>query len=167
MAAIDNIYLKTKKEFTEFYEWCETFDEECMKELNLSILDYFCYHPYEVKEGEVEYIATIGTPFSVDKWLWLHCPLSFIRNYMSEYWGYSNRNKKKWMFYIDKVPFDREKFRQNKTLTSLSNELYDLRYCSSSKDKDIIKSVYNKIIEGKCRYNYVNILKNIGYNLIY
>ena len=165
MAAIDNIYLKTKKEFIEFYEWCETFDEECMKELNLSILDYFCYHPYEVKEGEVEYITTIGTPFSVDKWLWLHCPLNFIREYMSEKWGYNDKNKSKWLFYIDKG-FDREKFRQQKTLNALAEEIGN-EYLDK-KDKEILQEVYYNILNGKSRYNYVRNLSNIGYNyLIY
>ena len=164
MAAIDNIYLKTKREYIEFYEWSEMFDEECLKETGHSILECFFYRWYEVDDKLIEY-PTTNTPIVVDKWLWSHCPLNFIREYMSEQWGYNDKNRSKWLFYIDKA-FDREKFRQQKTLNALveeiSNEYID------NKDKEILKEVYYNILNGKRRYNFVRELSHIGYNyLIY
>ena len=37
MEGIDKIYLKSKKEFIQFYEWSEMFDDFCIKETNDSI----------------------------------------------------------------------------------------------------------------------------------
>lgn len=164
MAAIDNIYLKTKREYIEFYKWSEMFDEECLKETGCSILECFFYRWYDVDDYEIEY-PTTNTPTSVDKWLWLHCPLDFIREYMSEKWGYNDKNKSKWLFYLDKA-FDREKFRQQKTLNALADELKE-EYLDKN-DKRILQEIYYNILKGKSRYKYIHKLSNIGYNyLIY
>ena len=56
------------------------FDEECFNETGRSIIDFFYSRWYEVEDGEIEYPAT-NTPTVVDKWLWLYCPLNFIREY--------------------------------------------------------------------------------------
>ena len=101
MAGIDKIYLKSKKEFIQFYEWSEMFDDFCIKETNDSIIDCFYYRPYMIENNQTEYIAT-NTSCAIDEWLWKHCPLDFIRKYMSENWGYTDRNKNKWLFYIDR-----------------------------------------------------------------
>ena len=58
MAGIDKIYLKTKREFIQFYEWCEMFDDFCIKETNDSILDRFYYRPHMIEDNQTEYIAT-------------------------------------------------------------------------------------------------------------
>ena len=58
------------------------FDEECLKETGHSILECFFYRWYDIEDGMIEYPAT-NTPTAVDKWLWPHCPLNFIREYMS------------------------------------------------------------------------------------
>ena len=84
---------------------------------------------------------------------------------MAEQWGYDDKNRGKWLFYLDKA-FDREKFRQQKTLNDLVEELSN-EYLDK-KDKEILQEVYYNILNGKRRYNYIRELSHIGYNyLIY
>ena len=157
MAGIDKIYLKTRREFIQFYEWCEMFDDFCIKETNDSIIDCFYYRPHMIEDNQTEYIAT-NTSCKIDEWLWKHCPLPFIRDYMKKMWGYEYKNKSKWLFYIDRS-FDREKFRQQRTLNSLWSEVTN-EYVQYD-DKIIMYKIFNKILDGECRYKFIKELSKI------
>lgn len=164
MACIDRIYLKNKKQFIQFYEWCEMFDDFCIKDINKSILDCFYIKPYMIEDNKIEYMVT-NTPICVDEWLWKHCPLPFIRQYMSKNWGYTTKNKNKWLFYIERS-FDREQFRNKRTLKAISEEIKD-EYISDDNKNELI-DIFNRISNGECRYKFINQLSKIYYGqLIY
>lgn len=112
MASIDKIYCDSRKDFVQFYEWCEMFEEECYKETGELLTDYFYLTPLEWPEQD-KYrrdVLVTNTPFNIDKWLNLHCPIKFVRDRLLE-WGYKPSRKQ--LLYIEKG-FDREKYRQKK-----------------------------------------------------
>lgn len=161
MAAIDRIYCSSRKDFVEFYEWCEMFEEECYKETQKYITDYFYITPqqWNKKDKNVYDRAITNTPFSIDKWLWKHCPIKFVRDRLVE-WGYSCRISKDHMFYIEKS-FDREKYRQDKTIQKLKEFISHLEAAKMKGYKPFGYKLYHiavKALEainnGECRYKY-------------
>lgn len=161
MAAIDRIYCSSRKDFIEFYEWCEMFEEECYKDTQKYLTDYFYITPqqWDEKDKNVWGRAITNTPFSIDMWLWKHCPIRFVRERLSE-WGYSCRISKKQMFYIAKS-FDREKYRQEKTVRKLKEfikeqeEYKEERYlCFERKLYSLAIKALEAINSGECRYKY-------------
>lgn len=167
MAAIDRIYCSSRKDFVEFYEWCEMFEEECYKDTQLILTDYFYITPWQwdEKDKNVRERPITNTPFTIDMWLWKHCPLKFVREKLNE-WGYSCKISKKQLFYIEKS-FDREAYRQGKTIKALKEfikqqeeyraEIYELYepklYIVAVK---ALEAIYN----GECRYKYAQKLNS-------
>lgn len=83
MAAIDKIYCYSKRDFLEFYNWCNKFKDLCYKETQKNILNYFYTTP---ETYDTDYnIYTNGVPITnfpltIDKWLDKHCPIQWVRN---------------------------------------------------------------------------------------
>jgi len=105
MAYIDKIYVESHKEFFLFYDWCIKFQDLCKCETQLNILDYFYFTPDDVREG----YYNGGLPISnfsetINKWLYLHCPIEFVRNRLLEQYGrtFENIKEKNIKLYIDR-----------------------------------------------------------------
>lgn len=161
MAAIDKIYCSTRKDFIEFYEWCEMFEEECYKDTQQYLTHYFYITPqqWDEKDKNVRERPITNTPFSIDMWLWKHCPIKFVRERLNE-WGYSCKISKKQMFYIEKS-FDREEYRQDKTIRNLKDfikqqEEYKRKdsLCFEPKLYSLAVKALEAIKNGECRYKY-------------
>lgn len=167
MAAIDRIYCNSRKDFVEFYEWCEMFEEECYKDTQLNLTDYFYITPWQwdEKDKNVRERPITNTSFTIDMWLWKHCPLKFVREKLNE-WGYSCKISKKQLFYIEKS-FDREEYRQVKTIKALKEfikqqeeyragiyELYE------PKLYPVAVKALEAINNGECRYKYAHKLNS-------
>lgn len=85
MACIDKIYCYSKNDFIEFYNWCMKFNDICLKETQLSLLDNFYTTPETYDTDFDKY--TNGVPITdfnktQDKWLLYHCPIRWIRDYL-------------------------------------------------------------------------------------
>lgn len=103
MAAIDKIYAYTKKEFLEFYTWCDKFKDLCRKETQKDIMEYFYVTPDSYDTGFSKYsdgVPITNFPTVIDKWLAKHCPVSWVR----ERYPYIGKgcDKNKIELYIDK-----------------------------------------------------------------
>lgn len=163
MAAIDKIYCSYRKDFVEFYEWCEMFEEERYKDTQKYLTDYFYITPqqWDGKDKNVRERPITNTPFVIDKWLWMHCPIRFIRDRLVE-WGYSDRPSKRQLFYIEKN-FDREKYREEKTIQKLKEFIKEQEEykeecypCFEPKLYTLAIKALEAINNGECRYKYVN-----------
>lgn len=157
MAALDKLYLKSKKEILEFYLWCEMFDDLCVKETQKSIMDYWylrIHHIVSLPNFIPHGTPVINTPFCIDKWLWKHCPLPFIREEMISWWGYGKNKEshKKFCFYLTRS-FDRDEWRKKKTM----KELLEQAKCpwQDRVKRKVAYAIYLKIKSGKCQYNYL------------
>lgn len=162
MAEIDRIYCSSRKDFIEFYEWCEMFEEECYKDTQKYITDYFYItpHRWDEKDKNVWGMAITNTPFSIDMWLWKHCPVKFVRERLNEWGGYSCKISKKQLFYIEKS-FDREKYRQDKTIRALKEFINEQERYKSIGFKSFGYKLYPTAVKaleainnGECRYKY-------------
>lgn len=170
MASIDKIYCDSRKDFVQFYEWCEMFEEECYKETGELLTDYFYLTPLEWPEQD-KYrrdVPVTNTPFNIDKWLNLHCPIKFVRDRLLE-WGYKPSRKQ--LLYIEKG-FDREKYRQKKTIKALEmfiqkQERYKSEDCVlyNGKHYNMAVAALNKILAGDCRYKFAKL--NLFERIIY
>lgn len=106
MSGIDKIYCHSKRDFDEFYDWCTKFDFLAKKQLQCSLLDYF----YVDKDDYNTYFDgkdIFGVPItcfrqSQDTWLMKHCPVKWVRQYIThQYGGYFPLKKKDIELYID------------------------------------------------------------------
>ena len=105
MSSVDRMYVKSRKEFVELYDWCVKFKDLCKREIQIDILDCFYFTPddeYDVDctiESAVAYFTE-----TIDKWLYLHCPIEFVRNRLLEQYGrtFENIRKKHIKLYINK-----------------------------------------------------------------
>lgn len=103
MAAADKIRANTKREFLEFYNWCEKFQEVCLKETQKNILDYFYVTPETYDTAFSCYsngVPVANFPAAINKWLAKHCPIVWVReryDYIS-----SQCKTKDILLYIDK-----------------------------------------------------------------
>lgn len=90
MAAIDKIYCHSKRDFLEFYEWCDKFKDLCRKETQKEIMDYFYVTPETYDTTYDRYtngVPIANFPMTIDKWLAKHCPVRWVRDnypYISE-----------------------------------------------------------------------------------
>lgn len=90
MAGIDKIYCDSYKDFMEFWNWCDKFKDLITKDLDVNIFNFFYYTPDEVEEyyGKDGYVpfgfcmTNLCQP--LDKWMYKHCPVPFIRQRLSE-----------------------------------------------------------------------------------
>lgn len=90
MAVIDRIYCTSKKEFIEFYRWCEKLSEVYKKETQKEILSYFYTSPETYDKDYSSYVY--GVPItcfseSLDKWLMKHCPIIWVRDNIDKQYG--------------------------------------------------------------------------------
>lgn len=98
MAAIDRLRCRYYSDFKDFVGWCITY--------NPSLLDNF-YHPFMPFDEWVslrkecstntDYGDDIELPianfsFKQDKYLYWHCPLDFVREYLEIQCGYKKAN---------------------------------------------------------------------------
>lgn len=161
MAAGDKLYFSSVKEITEFYKWCEMFDDQCVKDTQKSILDYWypIHHIISYKNLPNKY-PTVNLTFCLRDWLWRHCPLQFVRQEMERWWGY-NKMDKKTLFYIERA-FNREEFRRQRAMRSL------LEVSKSSwiprKERKVTYAVYNKIKAGDNPMKHIKRLEKIWYD---
>ena len=113
MAAIDKISVNSYREFCEFYNWCVKFNDMCLKEINCSLLDYFYITPYEPNEDyDYEYngvsfpigLTIANFPEAIDKWLYKHCSVSFVRKRLKEQYrdGIKGVRERDIKLYIDR-----------------------------------------------------------------
>lgn len=96
MAGIDKIYVDSYKQYKEFYDWCVKFNDLCIKDTSYSLLDGFYYTEEEIieyygKEG----FRIFGFPITnfreiVDRWLYKHCPISFVRERLDDQYNRMN-----------------------------------------------------------------------------
>lgn len=156
MAMIDKLYLNTRKEALNYYLWAEMFDDFCFKATNKSLLDCFYYRHYNMPN--IYNVLCTNTSLNVDEWVWMHCPLKPVRDYMQNMWGYTDRNRRTWKLYIDRN-FDREKFRLNRTLSALNTEL-QYKY-NSTKAIENLQTAYQGILHGDSQYKYITQLESI------
>lgn len=103
MAAIDKIWCDSKRDFLEFYNWCDKFKDLCYKETQKNILDYFYVTPENYDTAYSRYtdgVPITNFPFAIDKWLAKHCPVRWVRdNY--DYIG-EGCKRKEIALYIDR-----------------------------------------------------------------
>ena len=154
MAAIDKLYFDSTKEIKEFYEWAEMFDDYCVKEIQLSLIDCFYIRSWWFKDDNYFYphkIPVINTPISIDKWLWKHCPLPFVREKMQNWWGY-DKDYKNTLFYIDRA-FDRDEWRDDRNKRAI---LSDIAFCKQMLENDSENKYYLRKLS-----TYLSILKSI------
>ena len=172
MAAIDKLYFDSAKEIKEFYEWAEMFDDYCIKETQLSLIDCFYIRSWWFKDDNYFYphkIPVINTPISIDRWLWKHCPLSFVREKMRDWWGY-DKDYKDTLFYIDRA-FDRDKWRDNRNKQEI---LSDIAFCKQMLERDPEDKYYlrklsicQSILESIEKGNYRHLLKRSNWETSY
>lgn len=82
MAAIDKIYCYSRRDFMEFYGWCDKFKDLCRKETQKEIMDYFYVTPQTYDTAYDRYtngVAITNFPMVIDRWLAKHCPIRWIR----------------------------------------------------------------------------------------
>lgn len=105
MASIDRIYCTSKRNFIEFYRWCEKFSEICKKETQKDLLKYFYTSPETFNTDFTNYAFGVPItcfPESLDKWLMKHCPIIWIRDSINkQYGGQYPIKKKEIALYID------------------------------------------------------------------
>lgn len=83
MAASDRIYCHSKRDFLEFYRWCEKFRELCRKETQKDIMSYFYVTPetYDTAfDCYTDGVPITNFPTAIDKWLARHCPVRWVRD---------------------------------------------------------------------------------------
>ena len=172
MAAIDKLYFDSAKEIKEFYEWAEMFDDYCIKETQLSLIDCFYIRSWWFKNNNYFYphkIPVINTPISIDRWLWKHCPLSFVREKMRDWWGY-DKDYKDTLFYIDRA-FDRDKWRKTRNLKVILSdiEFYQGLLKNHPDDKFAKKSIDKLTLILKAIYqdNYRHLLNQDNWETSY
>lgn len=103
MAGIDKIHCHSKRDFLEFYEWCDKFKDLCLKETQLDIMSYF-YDFTKTCDANLTWwsfgLPITNFPIAIDKWLAKHCPIKWVRdNY--EYIGRGCK-RKEIELYLDK-----------------------------------------------------------------
>lgn len=105
MAGIDKLYCYTKKDFLEFYHWCEKCDYLCKRDTQLSLLDYFYTTPEMYDTAYSCY--TRGVPIanfreSMDMWILYHCPIRWVREYMLniQYPSLKLKTKRIMLYYV-------------------------------------------------------------------
>jgi len=85
MVGLDKIYVNSYKEFKEFYGWCVKYKEECLKETEMNLLHSFYFIPNDIEESKGYYsenLAVTNTNRTIDRWLYLHCPIDTIREHV-------------------------------------------------------------------------------------
>jgi len=90
MAAIDKIYLNTKKEYEQFKEWCSKqpplFDKYGVK---TSLINYV--YQYDDFKGGPVFMA----PYYLDAYLIKNCPFDFVQEELKLNYGYWSQNRVK------------------------------------------------------------------------
>lgn len=168
MAGIDKLYFDSPKEALEFYLWAEMFDDYCVKATQKSLIDCFYMRHWWLTDKELKGFwpggrPVINTPECIDKWLWNHCPLDFVRKKMEDWWDYSDEDLNNPEFYIERS-FDRDQWRKEKTVKSLEKEIEeqnkwlnsDFPHFYEKKSVKYANKVLNYIKSGK---NYYSIVK--------
>lgn len=82
MASIDKLYAYSKKDFLEFYNWCNKFKDLCRKEIQQELMDYFYTTPETFDTDFYSYtrgVPICNFPIIIDKWLAKHCPIKWVR----------------------------------------------------------------------------------------
>lgn len=178
MAAIDKLYFDSPKEALEFYLWAEMFDDYCVKATQKSLIDHFLFRHWWFSKKEKQGFwpnghPVISTPECIDKWLWNHCPLSFVRKKMEDWWGYSDKDLDNPEFYIERG-FDRNQWRKDRTIKAMRKEIdYNLKWLESDfpqwcnrKDIDKCIRIIQTIKSGKDYYKCISpsdLLSNLVY----
>lgn len=106
MAIIDKLYCESKKDFTEFYKWCVTFDDMCQKDVQKSMLDFFYTNPEHYDKAYSCYTSGVPVanfPVCIDVWLIRHCPLRWVRERLNEQYRSLKIKKKYIALYIDRA----------------------------------------------------------------
>ena len=172
MAALDKLYFDSAKEIKEFYEWAEMFDDYCIKETQLSLIDCFYIRSWWFKDDNYFYshkIPVINTPISIDRWLWKHCPLPCVREKMRDWWGY-DKDYKDTLFYIDRA-FDRDKWRKTRNLKVILSdiEFYQGLLKDYPDDKSTKKSIdkLTFILKAIYQNNYRHLLNQDNWETSY
>lgn len=83
MAAIDKIYCYSRRDFMEFYGWCDKFKDMCHKETQKEIMGYFYVTPKTYDTAYDRYtngVPITDFPLAIDRWLAKHCPVRWIRD---------------------------------------------------------------------------------------
>ena len=94
MAAIDKLYLKYYSDHKDFVIWCMQYKP--------SLLNNF-YNPFitrnewdkwqeEISKTELKKLPIANFRFKQDKYLYWHCPLDFVRDYLEKQCGYKKAN---------------------------------------------------------------------------